>query len=184
MFTDWTLTDPHYFYLRGVLYGFVASFFFGKFLWRLAANRKAHINYEPPLEPQGETLADMEAKFDGLVEGIEKAEEKELIRGCREEKNIDYKPKFLLLYQKLERFSTSLYKQGQNGNEWAKEEAEKLHELLAQLQGVGQEFLCWHWRSKVAGVVNGVNCQLCGLGPCKWPHEWNKKAVKTEGGEA
>ncbi len=25
MFTDWTSTDPHYFYLRGIVYGFVLA---------------------------------------------------------------------------------------------------------------------------------------------------------------
>jgi len=25
MFTDWTMTDPHYFYWRGALWGFVAA---------------------------------------------------------------------------------------------------------------------------------------------------------------
>ena len=28
MFTDWTQTDPHYFYLRGVVWGLVAASMF------------------------------------------------------------------------------------------------------------------------------------------------------------
>lgn len=28
MFTDWTLTDPHYFYIRGVIWGVVATTLF------------------------------------------------------------------------------------------------------------------------------------------------------------
>jgi|GEM_PF-2785465 len=31
-FTDWTLTDPHYFYGRGALFGFVAATLFWKLL--------------------------------------------------------------------------------------------------------------------------------------------------------
>ena len=30
MFTDWTLTDPHYFYKRGILLGMVATTLFWK----------------------------------------------------------------------------------------------------------------------------------------------------------
>lgn len=30
MFTDWTMTDPHYFYLRGAIWGAVFATFFWK----------------------------------------------------------------------------------------------------------------------------------------------------------
>jgi len=30
LFTDWSLTDPHYFYIRGTIYGFVAASIFWK----------------------------------------------------------------------------------------------------------------------------------------------------------
>jgi ATP/ADP translocase len=32
VFTDWTLTDPHYFYLRGALWGIVVTTIFWKLL--------------------------------------------------------------------------------------------------------------------------------------------------------
>ena len=32
MFTDWTMTDSHYFYIRGVIYGIVAATIFWKAL--------------------------------------------------------------------------------------------------------------------------------------------------------
>ena len=31
MFTDWTMTDPHYFWLRGALWGFVLA----TILWKM-----------------------------------------------------------------------------------------------------------------------------------------------------
>jgi hypothetical protein len=33
MFTDWTMTDPHYFYWRGTLYGVVVASCFWRVLW-------------------------------------------------------------------------------------------------------------------------------------------------------
>jgi hypothetical protein len=43
MFTDWTTTDPHYFYWRGALYGVVVATLFWRVLvpwiWRRRATR-------------------------------------------------------------------------------------------------------------------------------------------------
>ena len=32
MITDWTITDPHYFYIRGAIFGYVLAVFLGVFV--------------------------------------------------------------------------------------------------------------------------------------------------------